>query len=88
MNMIKFEVGRVYANTRYDDMNCKHVSEYKIISRTASTVTVELPEIAIAYGFNRIRKYRILKGLSEFNGAETIAPWGQYSMCEYVYANK
>lgn len=80
MNITKFEVGKSYCHKNVDDMGGEYYTVIKVLARTACTVKVEF--------HGEVRTYRILKGPSALNRAETIAPWGQYSMCEYIKADR
>lgn len=74
--MKQFEVGKRYSMTSVCDHNC--VWTYTVISRTANTVT-------ITDGRETMTR-RIVKGLSEYRGAETVRPLGNYSMCPLLSA--
>lgn len=74
--MKQFEVGKRYSMTSVCDHNC--VWTYTVISRTASTIT-------ITDGRETMTR-RIVKGLSEYRGAETVRPLGNYSMCPLLSA--
>lgn len=51
-----------------------------MVDRTENTVTLETLDRM------EIIKRRIIKGLSEFNNAESIYPLGKYSMCPILHA--
>lgn len=74
--MKQFEVGKRYSMTSVCDHNC--VWTYTVIRRTANTVT-------ITDGRETMTR-RIVKGLSEYRGAETVRPLGNYSMCPLLSA--
>lgn len=76
--MKKFEVGKSYECSSICDHNC--VWRYKVVDRTENTVTLETLDRM------EIIKRRIIKGLSEFNNAESIYPLGKYSMCPILHA--
>jgi hypothetical protein len=59
---------------------CDHdcVWSYTVTDRTAQTVTLS--------DGKKIIKCRIVKQLSEYRGAETVRPLGQYSMCPLLSA--
>ena len=75
--MIKFEVGREYSTRSICDNNC--IFSYTITNRTASTVTA-------VDKFGEEKRYKISKKFSEFRGAETFLPLGNYSMCPMISA--
>lgn len=75
--MIKFEIGKNYSMRSICDHNC--VWTYKVISRTAQTITLLSDE-------GKTSKCRISKGLSEYEGYECVYPLGRYSMCPILRA--
>lgn len=74
--MKKFEIGNIYRMRSIFDHEC--VWEYKVTSRTESTITITDGE--------ETKVCRIVKGLSEFRGAETVRPLGKYAMCPVLSA--
>jgi len=70
-----FQVGHTY----YDRSACDHecVFEFTILSRTAKTVTIT----------SRHDK-AVKRGLSVYDGVENFKPFGTYSMCTIVSADK
>lgn len=59
---------------------CNHESvwTYKVIDRTAQTVTIT--------DGKEIQKCRVSKKISEYRNAETVFPLGQYSMAPMLTA--
>ena len=76
--MTRFMVGKVYTTRFIGDSNI--VLSYKVIHRTASTVIIEDTRT------EEVKKCRIIKKLSEYRGAESIYPMGQYSMAPIISA--
>ena len=71
-----FEIGKEYNVRSVCDHEC--VWTFKVIERTAKTVT-------ISEG-GEIKKCRINAKLSEYRKAETVLPFGSYSMCPVLSA--
>lgn len=69
-----FEVGKTY----YDRSICDHecIFRFTIQARTAKSVTIEV------YGKT------VRRGLSIYEGVEQFKPFGTYSMCAIVRADK
>lgn len=74
--MKKFEVGKTYTMRSIGDHDC--IWSYTVMARTAQTVTLT--------DGKETKKCRISKQLSEYRGAETVLPLGQYSMCPMLSA--
>lgn len=74
--MKKFEIGKTYSMTSACDHNCSWT--YTVTARTAQTVTLT--------DGSETLKCRIVKNLSEYRGAETVIPLGNYSMCPLLSA--
>ena len=74
--MRKFEVGKEYSMRSICDSNC--IWSYTVTARTAQTITVT--------DGNKTLKLRVIKKLSEYRGAETVYPLGQYSMAPMLSA--
>lgn len=68
--MKKFEIGKTYTMKSACDHNCTW--SYTVTARTAQTITVT--------DGKKTLKLRVIKKLSEYVGAETVYPLGQYSM--------
>lgn len=76
--MKKFEVGKTYSMRSLCDHEC--IWTYKVIARTACTVTLEDVDT------KRVRKCRISKLYTERNNEETVLPLGNYSMAPILNA--
>lgn len=77
--MLKFEIGKTYTTASICNSDC--VFSYKVVKRTAATVTM-------INKFGVQNTYRINKKVSEYRNAETILPEGNYSMCPILSADK
>ena len=76
--MRTFEIGKQYSVRSIGDHNC--VWTFIVTARTKSTVTIE----DIDNG--EVKTCRISKQISEFRGAESVKPFGTYSMCPILSA--
>lgn len=74
--MIKFEIGRKYSVSSICDHNC--VWTFTVTARTAQTITIT--------DGKETKKCRINKKYTEYRNAETVFPFGQYSMCPMLSA--
>ena len=74
--MKKFEIGKTYTMRSACDHEC--IWSYTVTERTAQTVTLT--------DGKKTKTFRIVKQLSEYRGAETVRPLGQYSMCPLLSA--
>ena len=74
--MRKFEVGKEYSMRSICDSNC--IWSYTVTDRTAQTITIT--------DGKKTLKLRVIKKLSEYRGAETVYPLGQYSMAPMLSA--
>ena len=74
--MREFEVGKEYKMRSICNHDC--IWSYTVISRTAQTITVT--------DGKKTLKLRVIKKLSEYRGAESVYPLGQYSMCPILSA--
>lgn len=74
--MKKFEIGETYTMRSICDHNC--VWSYTVTARTAQTITLT--------DGKELRKVRVSKKASEYLGAETVYPLGQYSMAPSLTA--
>lgn len=74
--MKKFEIGKTYSMRSVCDHNCTWT--YTVTKRTAATVTIT--------DGKETKTCRINKGLSEYRGAESFYPLGQYSMAPILSA--
>lgn len=70
----KFEVGEKYATRSMADYDC--IYSFAILARTEKTVTV------LVYGKTVCRRLRVRSGVEYFK------PFGTYSMCPVIYADK
>lgn len=69
-----FVVGRTYATRSICDHEC--IYSFAILGRTAKTVTVQ------------INGETVRRGVSVYNGVEQFKPFGSYSMCAIIRADK
>ena len=76
--MMKFETGRTYTMRSIGDYDC--VWTYTVTERTAQTITIT--------DGKETKRCRISKRASEYRGAETVYPLGQYSMAPALSADK
>lgn len=74
--MTKFEIGKSYTHGWIGDSEL--FTTWEVIARTEKTITIK--------NGDEIRKCRINKLFSEHNKAETILPFGNYSMCPILRA--
>lgn len=75
--MKKFEIGQTYQMRSICNHDC--IWTYKVIARTAQTVTLESDE-------GKTQKCRIAKKVSEWSNTETVYPLGSYSMAPSLRA--
>lgn len=75
--MKKFEVGKTYSVRSICDHEC--IWSFTVLARTACTVTLQDDK-------SKIFKLRISKKTSEYLGAESVYPLGNYSMCPILSA--
>ena len=73
--MTQFQLGKTYFDRSACDYDC--VFSFTILARTAKTVTIE----------NK-RGEQSKRGLQVRDGVEQFKPFGTYSMCTVVRANK
>lgn len=76
--MKKFEVGRSYYMTSICDSD--FVLLYTVTARTAQTITIT--------DGKKVSKCRILKADSAYCNAETVMPFGRYSMSPVLHADR
>ena len=74
--MRKFEVNKEYTHGWIG--NSDLFTTWKVIKRTAQTVTIT--------DGKKTKTCRIIKELSEMIGAESVLPFGKYSMCPTLSA--
>ena len=72
--MSTFVVGRTYAPRSICDHDC--VFSFTILARTAKSVTVN------------VHGKIVRRGLSIWNGVEQFKPFGSYSMCTIIGADR
>jgi len=72
--MIQFQVGKTYATRSICDSEC--VFSFTIMARTAKQVTVQ------------VHGKTVKRGLSLYDGVEQFKPFGNYSMCAIISADK
>ena len=70
----QFQIGRTYFDRSACDYDC--IFSFTILARTAKTVTIE--------NHGKIPK----RGLTVYDGVEQFKPFGTYSMCAIVRADK
>lgn len=75
--MKTFEIGKTYYMTFIGDSNL--IIKYTVIARTAKTITIT--------DGKKTQKCRISEGRSQFNNAETVLPYGVYSMAPSLHAD-
>lgn len=71
---IQFQVGRTYYDRSACD--CDTIFSFNILARTAKSVTIEV------HGRTQRR------GITVYDGVEQFKPFGTYSMCAVVCADK
>lgn len=71
---IQFQAGHTYFTRSITDHNT--IVEVEVVSRTAKTIKAQT-----AKGVKTLR-------VGEYDGKETVKPWGSYSMCPVVDASK
>ena len=79
--MKKFEVGKRYTHGWIGD--CELFTTWTVIKRTAKTVTIKEEGTQL----NNVKTCRIIDRLSQWEGAECVFPFGQYSMAPTLRAN-
>ena len=70
----QFAVGKTYATRSACDHEC--IFAFTILARTAKTVTVKVHDKVVR------------RGLSIWDGVETFKPFGTYSMCAIISADR
>jgi hypothetical protein len=71
---MKFEIGKTYATRSICDHDC--IFSFTIKSRTDKTVTID------------VRGKTMRRGLQLWDGVEQFKPFGNYSMCAIIRADK
>jgi len=72
--MSRFEIGKTYAQPSICDYEC--IFSFTILARTAKSVTVN------------VHGKTVRRGLSIWNGVEQFKPFGSYSMCTIIGADR
>ena len=75
--MKQFEIGKTYTTRSLCNHDC--IISITVTDRTAATLTV-------TNDCGEVQKLRIVKKLSEIRNAETVLPWGRYSMAPMISA--
>ena len=78
--MTQFKVNNTYQCRSICNYDCVWI--YKVIKRTAATITIKDMDT------KEVKTCRINKKASEWDNCETIYPTGHYSMCPVLTANK
>ena len=76
--MKQFEIGQTYTMRSACMSDC--IWSYTVTARTAQTVTIT--------DGKEIKRCRISKPVSQYRGAESIFPLGQYSMAPILSADR
>lgn len=72
--MTTFQIGRTYQTRSICDYDCIH--SFTILGRTPKSVTVN------------VHGKTVRRGLSIYDGVEQFKPFGTYSMCAVIRADK
>lgn len=78
--MKKFEVGKQYVHGWIGDSDL--FTTWTVIKRTAKTITIKEEGTQL----DRVKTCRIIDRLSQWEGAECVFPFGQYSMAPTLRA--
>jgi hypothetical protein len=70
----RFEIGKTYATRSACDYDC--IYSFVILARTAKTVTVD------------VHGKTVRRGLNVWNEVEQFKPFGSYSMCAIISADR
>ena len=76
--MKQFEINKTYSTRSICDHDC--IIEMTILERTAKTIKVKIKNE------REIKTLRISKRDSEYFKAETVSPWGKFSMSPMITA--
>jgi hypothetical protein len=71
---MKFQIGRTYSTRSICDHEC--IYSFTIKARTAKTVTVD------------VHGKTVKRGIQVYDGVEQFKPFGTYSMCAIIRANR
>ena len=77
--MKEFEVGKTYSTRSICDHNC--TISLTVTARTAATITTIDDR-------GEVQRLKIAKKVSTYRNAETVYPWGQYSMAPMIDATQ
>lgn len=72
----QFQIGRTYKTRSICDHEC--IYSFTIISRTAKTITTKVNGKIVKRGLS----------VCKYDDAESLKPFGNYSMCAVIRANK
>ncbi len=72
--MTQFQIGKTYATRSICDHDC--IFSHEILARTAKTVTI------------KVHGKIVRRGLSSYQGVEQFKPYGNYSMCAVLQADR
>lgn len=75
--MKKFEIGKTY--TTHSICNSDRIISITVTTRSACMITT-------VDEHGKAQRLRISKRISEYRNAETVYPWGQYSMAPMISA--
>lgn len=75
--MKKFEIGKTYTTRSICNSDC--IISITVTARSACMITT-------IDDHGEVQRLRISKRISEYRGAETVYPWGQYSMAPMISA--
>lgn len=76
--MKKFEIGKTYKMHSIGNQDC--IWSFTVTARTAQTITLD--------DGKKVQRCRISKRTSEYRGAESVYPLGQYSMAPILSADR
>lgn len=74
----RFEVGKTYQTCSICDTNC--IISFTVTARTEKTITVRIRD--------EIKRLRICEKSTAWHNAETVYPWGHYSMAPQIHADQ
>lgn len=72
--MTQFQIGKTYATRSICDYDC--IFSFVVLSRTAKSVTVQVHDKVVR------------RGIQVYNDTEHFKPFGTYSMCAIISADK
>jgi predicted anti-sigma-YlaC factor YlaD len=71
---VQFQIGQTYYDRSICDHNC--IFQFTVLARTAKTITTTVSGKVVK------------RGLSTWEGVEQFKPFGSYSMCSIVSADR